>query len=164
MSKKLIIVFAVIATFIGCSFSSSEVQTNLQLEGKNIFLSFLMWSLWDRKKTDYMNQIILIAFNWFVKKLYFSETRNETTSDLPKPHIVIIGATGSLNLSNGHSPANLANSSTRQKFAKFLWLAPANLASIEQIFVTRSGKFGEYWVNLANLANLASLANLARID
>jgi hypothetical protein len=65
------------------------------------------------------------------------------------------------NVSNGHSPANLANSSTRQKFAKFLWLAPANLASIEQIFVTRFGKFGEYWVNLASLANLA---NLARVD
>ncbi len=67
-------------------------------------------------------------------------------------------------VSNGHSPANLVNSSTCQKFAKFLWLAPANLASIEQIFVTRSGEFGEYWANLANLAKLASLANLARID
>ncbi len=35
----------------------------------------------------------------FVKKLNFSENenRNETTSDLPKPHIVIIGATGSFN-------------------------------------------------------------------
>jgi hypothetical protein len=35
----------------------------------------------------------------FVKKhLYVSENenRNETTSELPKPHIVIIGATGSL--------------------------------------------------------------------
>jgi hypothetical protein len=64
-------------------------------------------------------------------------------------------------LSNGHSPANLSNSSTRQKFAKFLWLAPANLASIEQIFVTRFGEFGEYWANLASLANLA---NLARVD
>jgi hypothetical protein len=33
----------------------------------------------------------------FVKKLYFSENenRNEIASDLPKPHIVIIGATGS---------------------------------------------------------------------
>jgi hypothetical protein len=64
-------------------------------------------------------------------------------------------------LSNGHSPANLANSSTRQKFAKFLWLAPANLASIEQIFVTCFGEFGKYWVNLASLANLA---NLVRVD
>ena len=39
----------------------------------------------------------------FVKKtLYVSENdnRNETTSDLPKPHIVIIGATGSLNYKN----------------------------------------------------------------
>ncbi len=67
-------------------------------------------------------------------------------------------------LSNGHSPANLANSSTRQKFAVFLWLAPANLSSIERIFVTRAGEFVEYWANLANLANLASLANLARVD
>ncbi len=33
----------------------------------------------------------------FVKKLYFSENenRNETTSDLPKSHIVITGALGS---------------------------------------------------------------------
>jgi hypothetical protein len=49
-----------------------------------------------------------------------------------------------LSLSNGHSPANLENSSTRQKFAVFLWLAPANLASIERIFVTRAGEFGEF--------------------
>ena len=36
----------------------------------------------------------------FVKENLYSsenETRNETTSDLPKPHIVIIGATGSFN-------------------------------------------------------------------
>jgi hypothetical protein len=49
-----------------------------------------------------------------------------------------------LNLSNGHSPANLSNSSTRQKFAIFFVTRSANLASIEQIFVTRSGEFGEY--------------------
>ena len=67
-------------------------------------------------------------------------------------------------ISNGNSPANLANSSTRQKFAVFLWLVPANLVSIERIFVTRAGEFVEYWANLANLANLASLANLARVD
>ena len=32
-----------------------------------------------------------------LKKIYFSEnkSRNETTSDLPKPHIVITGASGS---------------------------------------------------------------------
>ncbi len=57
-------------------------------------------------------------------------------------------------ISNGHSPANLANSSTRQKFAVFLWLEPANLSSIEQIFVTRAGEFVEYWANLANLARV----------
>jgi hypothetical protein len=50
-----------------------------------------------------MNQIILYDLIDFVKKLYFTEneTRNETTSDLPKPHIVIIGATGSLNYKKG---------------------------------------------------------------
>jgi hypothetical protein len=47
-------------------------------------------------------------------------------------------------VSNGHSPANLSNSSTRQKFAIFFVTRHANLASIEQIFVTRSGEFGEY--------------------
>jgi hypothetical protein len=35
MLQKLIIVFAVIATFIACASSSSEVQTNLQAEGKH---------------------------------------------------------------------------------------------------------------------------------
>jgi hypothetical protein len=78
-------------------------------------------------------------------------------------------------LSNGHSPANLANSSTRQKFAKFLWLAPANLASIEQIFVTRQTQIRQTVTlrstrqtrirqTIVNLASLASLANLARVD
>ncbi len=40
----------------------------------------------------------LNTLDWFCKKkLYFSEneSRNETTSDLPKPNIVITGATGS---------------------------------------------------------------------
>jgi hypothetical protein len=42
MTQKRIILFAVIATFIA---SSSEVQTNLQADGKYyVFLSFLMWS------------------------------------------------------------------------------------------------------------------------
>ncbi len=95
MSQKLIIIFAVVGTFIACSSSSSEVQTNWQAEGKHyVRLSFLIWNI---------NQMFLYNFNWFWKKKYFSEneTRNETTSDLPKPHIVIIGATGSLNYKKG---------------------------------------------------------------
>jgi hypothetical protein len=35
MSQKVIILFAVITTFIACASSSSEVQTNLQAEGKH---------------------------------------------------------------------------------------------------------------------------------
>jgi hypothetical protein len=43
MSQKWIIIFAVIATFIACASSSSEVQTNLQADGKHyVYLSFLM--------------------------------------------------------------------------------------------------------------------------
>jgi hypothetical protein len=43
MSQKQIILFAVIATFVACASSSSEVQTNLQAEGKYyVLLSFLM--------------------------------------------------------------------------------------------------------------------------
>jgi hypothetical protein len=43
MSQKLIIIFAVVGTFIACSSSSSEVQTNLQAEGKHyVRLSFLI--------------------------------------------------------------------------------------------------------------------------
>ncbi len=98
MSQKLRITFAVFATFIACSSSSSEVQTNLQAEGKHyVRLSFLIWSLWNIK------QMLIYNFNLFWKKLYFSENenRNETSSDLPKPHIVIIGATGLLNYKQG---------------------------------------------------------------
>jgi hypothetical protein len=86
------------------------------------------------------------------------ESRQSQLNTITQTLIVVFGS------SNGHSPANLANSSTRQKFAVFLWLAPANLLSIERIFVTRAGEFVEYWANLVNLANLASLANLARVD
>jgi hypothetical protein len=43
MSQKLIIVFAVIGTFVACASTSSEVQTNLQAKGKHyVFLSFFM--------------------------------------------------------------------------------------------------------------------------
>jgi hypothetical protein len=43
MSQKLIIAFAVIGTFIAYASLSSEVQTNLQAEGKHyVFLSFFM--------------------------------------------------------------------------------------------------------------------------
>ena len=90
--------------------------------------------------------------------------RKFTNSQVDNQHKFAVVLNLGVGLSNGHSPANLANSSTRQKFALFLWLAPANLSSIERIFVTRAGKFVEYWANLANLANLASLANLARVD
>jgi hypothetical protein len=62
-----------------------------------------------------------------------------------------------INLSNGHSPANLANSSTRQIFAVFGEYLNLRKRATRQIFVTRVGEFGEYWANLANLANLASL-------
>jgi hypothetical protein len=43
MSQKLIIAFAVIGTFIAYASLSSEVQTNLQAEGKqHVYFSFLM--------------------------------------------------------------------------------------------------------------------------
>ena len=43
MSQKLRIVLAVIATFVACASLSSEVQTNLQTEGKHyVFLSFVI--------------------------------------------------------------------------------------------------------------------------
>jgi len=43
MSQKLIIVFALIGTFVACASSSLEVQTNLQAGGKHyVFFSFLI--------------------------------------------------------------------------------------------------------------------------
>jgi hypothetical protein len=43
MSQKLIILFAVIGTFVACASSSSEIQTNLQAKGKQyVSFSFLM--------------------------------------------------------------------------------------------------------------------------
>jgi hypothetical protein len=47
-------------------------------------------------------------------------------------------------LSNGHSPANLANLSTRQKFAVFGEYSNSRKRATSQIFVTRAGKFGKY--------------------
>jgi hypothetical protein len=47
-------------------------------------------------------------------------------------------------LSNGHSPANLANSSTRQIFAVFGEYLNLQKRATPQIFVTRAGEFGEY--------------------
>ncbi len=47
-------------------------------------------------------------------------------------------------LSNGHSPANLANSSTCQKFAVFGEYSNSRKQATRQIFVTRAGEFGEY--------------------
>ncbi len=100
MSQKLIILFAVIATFIACASSSSEVQTNLQAKGKQyVYFSFFNVTNLRQRKTNYMNQIILYDLNWFCKKNFiFSEnaSSNETTSDLPKPHSVITGASDTL--------------------------------------------------------------------
>jgi hypothetical protein len=85
-------------------------------------------------------------------------------------------------LSNGHSLANLANSSTCQNglFRKCVGLARladirravlrglARLADIRRAILRglarlAKGKFGECYVNLASLASLASLANLASV-
>ncbi len=68
-------------------------------------------------------------------------------------------------LSNGHSLANLANSSTCQNglFRKCVRLA--RLADIRQAVLRglarlAKGKFGECYVNLASLASLANLASV----
>jgi hypothetical protein len=77
-------------------------------------------------------------------------------------------------LSNGHSTANLSNSSTRQnglfeklvQLAKFAYICQpvllglAKLAEIRQTIMLglarlAKGKFGDFYVNLASLANLA---------
>ncbi len=82
-----------------------------------------------------------------------------------------------LNLSNGHSTANLSNSSTRRKFAIFgeFEYSPkslfrkcdglARLADICQpgllgLARLAKAKFCKYYANLASLASLANLASV----
>jgi hypothetical protein len=81
-----------------------------------------------------------------------------------------------LNISNGHSPANLSNSSTRQNghfgklagldtFADIRQLVLVGLDTFLDIRQTillglarlAKGKFGNFYTNLASLVNLASV-------
>ena len=78
-------------------------------------------------------------------------------------------------LSNGYLPANLSNSSTRQKFANFgkfeywpkwpfLEIFQTRQTQIRQTVTLRSTCQTRIRQTMANLASSASLANLARVD
>ena len=76
--------------------------------------------------------------------------------------IILIKVTVNYKLSNGHSPANLSNSSTRQNghFGKLAGLdtfarhSPTILLGLARL---AKGKFGKFYANLASLTNLASV-------
>jgi hypothetical protein len=100
--------------------------------------------------------------------------KKSCTREVTKPKIKLV-----LRISNGHTPANLSNSSTRHYglFGKLVRLA--NFAHIRQpvllglarlVYIRQTilrglarlakDKFGEFYANLANLVSLANLGSV----